>query len=215
MESICWSVWCVCTFCLWLTAAAFFSRLVVSVKASTLRCRRFVLDSWFCSIQVQAPILDVLVDPLCCLQEGLLHILSSGEEAVGQNAQYLIYLQIRYFTRKNSLKALRWNSSTTKVNTKTIKAHLHALLWSTLWFLNIHIQPTMRFMSVMLHLRLGAGFEKQQTWSTGSRNQRSVSLCPVPCCSACIWAFWGSSRNLTVLLGKLFGLLVRHVSLSL
>lgn len=78
---MCRSVRCVCTFCPRLTAAAFLRRLVVGVGASPLQRRRFVLDSRLGGVQVQAAILNVLVDPLRCLQEGLLHVLASAEEA--------------------------------------------------------------------------------------------------------------------------------------
>lgn len=75
--SVCPSVWWVCRSRLWLAAAAFFGRLAVGAEAASLRRRWLVLDSRLGSVQVQTSILDVLVNPLCCFQEGLFHVLSA------------------------------------------------------------------------------------------------------------------------------------------
>lgn len=75
------------TFCSRLTAAAFLCWLVVGVGASPLQRRRFVLDSRLGGVQVQAAILNVLVDPLRCLQEGLLHVLASAGEAEAERVR--------------------------------------------------------------------------------------------------------------------------------
>lgn len=72
--------WTPCAFCPWLTAAAVFGRLAVGVEAAALRRRRFVLDARLGRIQVQATVLDVLVDPLGRFQEGFLHVLPTEEE---------------------------------------------------------------------------------------------------------------------------------------
>lgn len=60
-----------------LTAAALLLRLCVTAEPPTLGCGRLMLDPWFGSIQVQAAVLNVLVDLLCSFKESILHILTS------------------------------------------------------------------------------------------------------------------------------------------
>ena len=60
-----------------LAAAALFGCWVVGVESASLGGRRLVLDTRLCSVQVQTAVLDVLINPLCCFQEGFFHIFSS------------------------------------------------------------------------------------------------------------------------------------------
>lgn len=62
-----------------LAAAALSGWLAVCVEPPPLRSRRLVLDPRLCSVQVQTAVLDVLVNPLGCFQEGLLHVLPSED----------------------------------------------------------------------------------------------------------------------------------------
>lgn len=50
-----------------------------------------MLDSRLGSVKVQTAILDVLVNPLCCFQEGLFHVLTSEEEDGGYRMERLRY----------------------------------------------------------------------------------------------------------------------------
>lgn len=63
-----------------LAAAALLGGLAVAVESASLRRRRFVLDSGLGRIQVQTAVLDVLVNSLGRLQEGLFHVFSSGDQ---------------------------------------------------------------------------------------------------------------------------------------
>lgn len=79
---------CICLcFSVRLAAAALFRRLAVGVEASSLWRRRFVLDPRLCGIQVQAAVLDVLVDLLGSFQEGVLHVFTSGHRRGAQKGE--------------------------------------------------------------------------------------------------------------------------------
>lgn len=61
-----------------LAAAAFLLRLRFTGQPSSLRGGGLVLDTRLGGVQVQASVLNVLVDLLGCLQERVLHILTPG-----------------------------------------------------------------------------------------------------------------------------------------
>lgn len=60
-----------------LTATPFPLRLWFAGEPAALRRWRFVLHARFGRVQIQTAVLNVLVDLLCCLQESVLHVLTS------------------------------------------------------------------------------------------------------------------------------------------
>ncbi len=60
-----------------LTGTTFFGWVLLVRRLRPAGLQRFVLDARFSSVQVQATILDVLIDLLGCLQEGILHIIAA------------------------------------------------------------------------------------------------------------------------------------------
>lgn len=137
-----------------LAAAALLGGLAVAVESASLRRRRFVLDSGLGRIQVQTAVLDVLVNSLGRLQEGLFHVFSSGDQ------------------RNKGQEGNR--NGTARHGERT---HVFALA-------SRNSKP------------------EGQEGEESDRRQRHGRKTP-------------PSPKLTVLVGELFGLLVRHVPLSL